>query len=67
MSRIHERAAALPWGGEIMRPVRIVSAAHATIMRWSSELLGRDIHVSRMSRHWLRTHQSDQGKRGADI
>jgi hypothetical protein len=37
-----------------------------SVLRWSWQLLGRDIHVSRMSGEWLRTHETEYGKRGAE-
>ena len=43
----------LPLGGEFRLLVR--------------RLLGRGIHVSPMSGTWLRTHEADDDKHGADV
>jgi hypothetical protein len=59
--------AALPWGVEIALVARKVTAHHNAIARWSSRLLGRRVRVSAMSRRWLRIHEAEHGKRGANV
>jgi hypothetical protein len=58
---------AFPWGVEIALVTRKVTAHHNAIARWSSQLLGKRVRVSPMSRRWLRTHEAEHGKRGADV
>jgi hypothetical protein len=53
--------------GEIALVVRKMTACRTSIAQWSSQFLGRGVRVSRMSRCWLRSHEAEHGKRGADI
>jgi hypothetical protein len=43
-----------------------IAGARAVIVRWSSWLLGREIHLSRMSGTWLRTHEVEWNKHALD-
>lgn len=57
----------LPLGDEFRLLVRTVATGRGSMMRWSSRLLGRDIRVSPMSDTWLRMHEADDNKRGAQV
>lgn len=57
----------LPLGGELRLLVRKVATGRGSVVRWSSRFLGRGIHVSPMSGTWLRTHEADYDKHGADV
>jgi hypothetical protein len=41
--------------------------ARPAIVRWSSWLLGSEIHVPPMSDMWLRTHEVDYNKHALDL
>lgn len=57
----------LPFGGELRVLVRKVTTGRGSVVRWASRLLGRGIHVSPMSGTWLRLHEADQNKHGAEV
>lgn len=57
----------LTLGVEIGPLLRKVASGHRSIVRWSSWLVGRDIHVSPMSGAWLRRHEVDCNKHAADV
>lgn len=57
----------LPLGDELRLLVRKAATGRGSILRWSSRLLGRGIHLSPMSDTWLRSHEADHNKRGADV
>jgi len=42
------RSMLIPLGGEFRRLVRTVATGRGSVVRWSSRLLGRGIHVSPM-------------------
>ena len=56
----------LPLGDELTLLVRTVAAGRSSMIRWSSRLLRRGIHVSPMSDTWLRMHEADDSKHGAE-
>jgi hypothetical protein len=47
--------------------LRKVTSGHPWIARWSSWILGTEIHISPMSDMWLRAHESDWNKHGVDV
>ena len=57
----------LPLGNEFRLLVRKVATGRGSVVRWSSQLLGRGIHVSPMSGTWLRMHEAEYNKHAADI
>jgi hypothetical protein len=57
----------LLWGGQRRVFVRAVTIGRDSVVRWSSRLFGRGVQVSPMSDTWLRTHEADYSKRGAEI
>lgn len=52
---------------EVGRLLCKVTGGQFSIARWSSRLLGRKIQVSPMSGTWLRIHEADWNKHGADV
>jgi hypothetical protein len=54
-------------GADIWPFLRKVTSGHSWIARWSSWLLGTEIHVSAMSDAWLRVHEDDWNKHGVDV
>ncbi|HEY5619098.1 MAG TPA: hypothetical protein VIK60_14240 [Vicinamibacterales bacterium] len=57
----------LPLGGELRFLVRKVTTGRGSVVRWSSRLLGRGIHVSPMSDTWLRMHEAEHSKHESDV
>lgn len=57
----------LPLGNEFRLLVRKVATGRGSVVRWSSRLLGRDIRVSPMSDTWLRVHEAEHDKHGAEV
>lgn len=57
----------LPLGGELRLLVRKVATGRGSVVRWSSWLFGRGIHVPPMSGTWLRMHEADYNKHGAEV
>jgi hypothetical protein len=57
----------LPHGGELRDLVRKVVSSRGSLVRWSSRLLGRGIHVSPMSGTWLRVHEAEHDKHEAAV
>lgn len=57
----------LPLGGELRLLVRKVATGRGSVVRWSSRIFGTGIHVSPMSGTWLRMHEADDNKHGADV
>jgi len=56
-----------PFGGELGYLRAIVASGYASLVRWSSRLPGRDIHVSSMSDTWLRMHDAEHSKHRAEM
>jgi hypothetical protein len=54
-------------GADLGPLVRKVTGGHSWIARWSSWLLGTEIHVSPLSELWLRAHEDDWSKHGVDL
>jgi hypothetical protein len=57
----------LPLGDEFRLLVCTVATGRGSIIRWSSRLLGRGIHVSPMSGTWLRIHEAEHDKHAAEV
>jgi hypothetical protein len=62
-----DRPTTLMLGVEMGPLLRKMASGHVSIVRWSTWLLGREIHVSPMSGTWLRTHEADWVKHAADV
>jgi hypothetical protein len=57
----------VPLVGELSLLVGTLASWRRALVRWSSQVLGRGIHVSPMSGTWLRIHTAEHPKHGADL
>jgi len=64
---MHYRPFLLPLGGQLRVLVSKVKPGHDSIVRWASRLFGGGFHVSPVSSTWLRSHEADYNKHGADV
>jgi hypothetical protein len=56
-----------PLGAELRFLVGKVLGRRSVLVRWSSRVFGRGISVPPMSGAWLRIHEAEDTKHGADV